>query len=209
VVLDILIGIPILIFILLGIRDGIVRKLVASAILIAGLILGQIYMLPVGKYLVEYIEMSPANAQQYGFISIFMGFAIVQSLVYKLAAGGYKIGGAADKLGGMVVGFIEGAIFISSLLYIFALSGFPSRESARESRFYRPIVNIAPLVLDFASIEGTEAMDKIKKFDLSSPSKKVKQEKQKVNEMDTAVVNETKRMNDMFNKSRDNRGKSK
>ena len=93
--LDILIGVPILIFILLGLRDGVVRKFVAIIVLIAGLILGQNYMHAVGKFLIGQEGASSSDAPMYGFLIIFLGLFIVQALLYKIITRSYKIGGSS------------------------------------------------------------------------------------------------------------------
>jgi len=170
-ILDILIGVPMIIFTVLGLRDGIVRKLVALVVLIIGLILGQIYMRPVGSYLADHTNIDPSNATMYGFLTIYMSLAILQGILYRVLTGGYKLGGVADRIGGIVVGFIEGAVFLSSLLFIFAMSGFPSRDVARDSRFYKPIVNIAPEILDFTSTTGPETLENLKELGKSATSK--------------------------------------
>jgi uncharacterized membrane protein required for colicin V production len=175
--LDILIGVPMIIFILLGLRDGVVRKLVAIAILIVGLVLGQIYMHSVGKFLIGRGGADPADAPTYGYLIIFLGLFIVQALLYKLITGSYKIGGVADRVGGTVLGFIEGAIFISALLFIFAPSGFPDRETRRDTRFYKPFVNIAPQILDMISSVGPDVLDKFKGEGSSDPVEKEKENK--------------------------------
>jgi uncharacterized membrane protein required for colicin V production len=161
-ILDIFIGIPILFFILLGVRDGIVRKLVAIIVLIGGLFLGQLYMHPVGTYLANRGWINSTDAQHDGFLIIFLGLAILQTLLYKILTGSYKIGGVADRIGGTVLGFIEGTIFVSSLLFIFALSGSPDRQTKRDSRFYKSVVNIAPQILDMTSSLDIDAFDKLK-----------------------------------------------
>lgn len=172
--LDILIGVPILIFILLGLRDGVVRKFVAIIVLIAGLILGQNYMHAVGKFLIGQEGASSSDAPMYGFLIIFLGLFIVQALLYKIITRSYKIGGLADRIGGIILGFIEGAIFISSLLFILALSGFPDRETKRDTRFYKTLVNIAPKILDFTSTLNTETFNKLKEIGTSSSQEKSK-----------------------------------
>lgn len=160
--LDIFIFVPVLFFIILGARDGIVRKLVASVVLIAGLILGHIFMRDVGNFLVGRAGISHEDAPMYGFLTIFFGLFIVQSLLYKLLTESYKIGGIADRIGGIVFGFIEGALFVSSLLFILAMSGFPDRETSRDTRFYKTFVNIAPQILDFTTSVGPDVLEKFK-----------------------------------------------
>jgi uncharacterized membrane protein required for colicin V production len=160
--LDILIFVPILICILYGVRDGIVRKLVAIVVLIAGLILGQIFMRNVGDFLAGRGGISHEDAPMYGFLIIFLGLLIVQGFLYRILTGRYKIGGIADRIGGIVLGFIEGALFVSSLLFIFAMAGFPDRTNKRDSEFYKSVVNIAPQILDMTSTVGPDVLDKLK-----------------------------------------------
>jgi uncharacterized membrane protein required for colicin V production len=197
-ILDFLIGIPMLFFILLGFRDGVVRKLVAIIVLIAGLYLGQIYMYDLGQFLSENGWVQSTNPSAYGFLTIFLGMAILQGLLYKFIAKGYKIGGFADRVGGLILGFVEGALFISSLLFIFALSGFPSRETKRDARLYKPIVNLAPQILDFTSNLNPEYIKKINDVDTSSTTKKKKKEEgiSKIIDTSSAIFNERKGMKD-------------
>ena len=166
--IDILIFCPVLTCTLLGWRDGIVRKLVASVVIIISLFLGQIYMHDVGMLWVNKMHVDPSDAATYGFLTILFGALIIQSLIYKFAAGSYKIGGIADHMGGTVIGFFEGILFTSCILFIFALSGIPSRRTVHDSQFYKPVVNVAPQILDVASTLGPEAIEKLKDFGTSS-----------------------------------------
>ncbi len=165
--LDILIFVPVLMCILFGLRDGIVRKLVAIVVLIAGLILGQIYMRDVGDLLVGRGGTNPEDAPIYGYLVIFLGLLIVQGLFYRIVAKNYKIGGFADRIGGIVLGFIEGVLFVSTLLFIFATSDFPDRNNKRDSQFYKSVVNIAPQILYITSTVGPEVLNKLK--DVGTP----------------------------------------
>jgi len=160
--LDILIGGPILFFILLGVRDGIVRKLVAIIALVAGLILGHIFMRDVGNFLASRGGISHENSPVDGFLVIFFGLFIIQSLLYKILTKNYKIGGISDRIGGIIMGFIEGTLFVSSLLYIFAMSDFPDYQTKRYSSFYKSVVNIAPQILDMTTTVGPDMLDKLK-----------------------------------------------
>jgi uncharacterized membrane protein required for colicin V production len=202
--LDIFLGIPIIIFTLLGWRDGIIRKLVACIALFAGLILGQIFMHDVGEILVETANISSSNASMYGFLIIFVGIAILQGLLYKILAGSYKIGGLADRLGGVVVGFIEGALFLSTLLLIFAFAGIPSRETAQSSSLYKSIVNIAPQALDFTSTAGPETLDKIKNIGSDNTETKDAVEEKSVLQqtVDTSAVLNEKKQHELINSVR-------
>jgi len=161
--LDILIFVPVLTCILLGLRDGSIRKLVAIVMMIAGLFLGQIYMHDVGNLI---FKKGQENASMYSFLIIFIGIVILQSLIYKFIVKSFKYGGFVDRTFGAILGFIEGVLFVSTLLLIFSQSGFPSRDFKRGASFYTPIVNIAPQILDIAS---TDTVQKVKEIGTPAP----------------------------------------
>jgi Uncharacterized membrane protein, required for colicin V production len=165
--LDILIFVPILMCILFGVRDGIVRKLVAIIVIIAGLVLGQIYMRNVGNFIVGRGGVSHEDAPMDGFLIIFLCLLIIQGFLYRILTKSYKIGGIADRIGGIVLGFIEGVLFVSSMLFIFAMADFPDRQNKHDSEFYKSVVNIAPQILDMTSTVGPDVFNKLK--DAGSP----------------------------------------
>ena len=162
--LDIFLGIPLIVTTLLGVRDGIVRKAVAIVAMIGGLILGQIYMREVGNMLVQTMNVPPAEAPMKGFLTVFLVVTIVQGLVYRLVGRGYKIGGLADRIIGGGLGFAQGALFMSGILMIYALQGIPSKTTSRDSRLYKPIVNIAPQIVDFLTTVGPEAKTQLQQM---------------------------------------------
>jgi len=172
--LDILIFIPILMCILFGLRDGIVRKIVAIVVIIAGLILGQLYMRDVGDFFAGHGGINRDDAPIYGFLTIFLSSLIIQGLLYRILAKNYKIGGLADRVGGIVLGFIEGVLFVSSMLFIFAMTDFPDRNNKRDSQFYKSVVNIAPQILDMTSTVGPNVYNKLKEVGSPDSTKKVK-----------------------------------
>jgi uncharacterized membrane protein required for colicin V production len=133
-------------------------------VLIGGLILAQLYMHDVGEYLVEHAKASRENAPMYGFLCIYLGLFLVQGLFYRIVTKNYKIGGIADRIGGIILGFMEGILFVSSLLFIFEMSGFPDNQNKRDSQFYKSVINIAPQILDFTSTVGTDSFEKFKEM---------------------------------------------
>jgi uncharacterized membrane protein required for colicin V production len=189
--LDILIFVPILVCILFGVRDGIVRKLVAIVVLIAALIAGQIYMRDVGEFLTGRGGISHEDAPLYGFMLIFLGSLILQGFLYRLLTKCYKIGGIADRIGGVILGFLEGILLVSSMLFIFAMSGFPDRQNKIDSQFYKSVVNIAPQILDMTSTVGPDVLNKLK--DVGSPESTPKAKSKKDNSQPAAKLKETKK----------------
>jgi uncharacterized membrane protein required for colicin V production len=103
------------------------------------------------------------------FIIVYFLF-FVQIIIYRFGTDNYKMGGMLDSVGGIAVGFVEGIVFISILLYISLMSGPYSRDMTRDSQFYETVVNVAPEILDFTTNIGPDAFDSMEK--LTSPEKK-------------------------------------
>ncbi|MFZ1978456.1 MAG: CvpA family protein [Bacteroidota bacterium] len=162
--LDIMIGVPIILAMLSGLRDGLVRKTVALILMVLTLFVGQLYMHDVGNFLIRNSIASPESAARRGFYCIFFGVGIVQSILYRFITGNFKIGGFIDRIGGTLVGFVQGVVFTSIMLMMMSLTGFPDRSMIRDSQFYKPIVNIAPELLDAISSVQSEEIDRIKKM---------------------------------------------
>ena len=73
--LDILIFGPMLIFTLVGFRDGVIRKLVAIAMFIVGLFVGQLFMHDLGQILTDKGWIESTNSSMYGYLIIFYKFS--------------------------------------------------------------------------------------------------------------------------------------
>ena len=162
--LDILIFVPMLVFTLVGFRDGVIRKLVAIVMFIVGLFVGQMFMHDLGQILTDKGWIESTDSSMYGYLIIFFAIAILQMLLYKIITKSYKIGGFMDRIGGLILGFVEGALFLSCLFFIFAQTGFPLHDIKRDSMFYKPIVNIAPQILDVTSLIESESSEKLKEM---------------------------------------------
>ena len=98
------------------------------------------------------------------FSIIFFSITLAASLIYKFASGNYKIGGVADKVLGAAFGFIQGALMASTILLMMAFSGSPSRRTVEDSRLYKPLVNLAPQILDLGAELGPGAVKNIEEL---------------------------------------------
>ena len=166
--LDLFLLVPLILFTLMGLRDGLVRKLVGIGAVILGLFLAQAFMHDVADFMVSDLGSSPEGAPALAFSLIFFFITLLASIIYKVASDGYKIGGVADKILGATFGFAQGALFASAILFMMAFRGMPSRGTAHDSRLYKPLVNIAPQILDLGAEVGPGAMKNIQ--DLTRPS---------------------------------------
>ena len=162
--LDLFLVSPLILYTLLGLRDGLVKKLVSIGAIILGLFLGQAFMHDAAEFLTENVGISPASAPTKGFFCIFCFITLLASVVYKITSGNFKIGGVADRILGAVLGFVQGTLLASSLLLMMAFQGMPSRTTVRDSRLYKPLVNIAPQILDLGAEVGPGAVKNIERL---------------------------------------------
>jgi uncharacterized membrane protein required for colicin V production len=161
VVLDLFLLSPLILYTLLGLRDGLVRKLVGIGAIILALFLAQVFMHDIGDLMSEDMGVSQSSAPSTAFVIIFFFVTLFVSIIYKVTSGNYKIGGVADKILGGVLGFVQGVLLASSLLLMLAFQGIPSRTTLRDSRLYKPLVNIAPQILDLGAEIGPSTVKNI------------------------------------------------
>ncbi|MEX2117128.1 MAG: CvpA family protein [Bacteroidota bacterium] len=182
-IIDLMIIFPVITLCVLGFRDGIVKKGIALLVTFAALISAQLLMSDVADFYVEEFDLERGEAVIYGFYSVFFGLIFLQSLIYRLTASEYKIGGIADRFVGSGLGLLQGLLIMSVIFMMLALRGFPSRQYRVDSRLYKPILNIAPQVLDFTLEtvpeatedlrgETKERLDEFTKPDTPAPAQK-------------------------------------
>jgi uncharacterized membrane protein required for colicin V production len=152
-IIDLLILLPLIGFTVLGFRDGSARKLVAIGVCILGMFIGQYVMHDLGKILVDKLNYQPATAPVVAFLMVFLILFMLQFALYRIVTGNYKFGGGGivDRIIGVPLGAIEGTIFISVMIMMLTMVDPPRDRTTRESRLYKPIAAVAPLVMDLFS----------------------------------------------------------
>jgi len=133
-----------------GGRDGFVRKGVGILTGVVAMIAAQLFMSDLAPALTDG-GVDPSVAPMDAFLIIFFAILTVESLLYRLLAHGYKIGGIADRSIGSFLGFVQGVLIVSVVVMMLATQDWPSRQGRRDSRLYRPIANVAPQILDATS----------------------------------------------------------
>jgi uncharacterized membrane protein required for colicin V production len=169
-IIDLVILLPWVGFGVLGFRDASVRKLTAIVVSIIALFVGQLLMHDVGNLFKSQLHVQPADAPMLAFLAIFFFMFFLQSILYRFLTGNYKIGGIVDRICGVVLGLVEGAVVISIIIFILTMQGPPSRRTLWDSRLYHPTASIAPRIMDFFSSMVSTANESVK--DLTSPGSK-------------------------------------
>ncbi|MEX1275190.1 MAG: CvpA family protein [Bacteroidota bacterium] len=162
--LDFLFLLPLIVFAALGFRDGMFRKLVAIVCVIGAMFAAQYFQQDLAKVLRREFAVDPADAPAQAYYFIFIGIVLVQSLLYRLLAKGYKVGGIADRIIGSGLGLFEGMLIISVILVMFSLQGIPNRKLVRESRLYTLLIGIAPRITDIAATAMPDAQKSLKEL---------------------------------------------
>lgn len=169
-VIDLLIVFPIVALSILGFRDGLVKKGIGLVVTFIAMIVAQLLLDDMARFFVEEFDANPSDAPIYGYFTVFFGLIFLQSLIYRLAAHGYKIGGIADRVVGSAFGVLQGLLIMSVIFMILGLVRFPSRTYRVDSRLYKPVVNIAPQLLDISTTVEEEAKEHIEGLTKPAPS---------------------------------------
>ena len=129
---------PVLYF---GIKNGLVRQLVALAVIYFGITLSLKFSSSVSAWLLEHLEMPEFWAKAVSFILVFFVVALVLSLLGRLVEKIIQISllGWLNKLLGIVMTFVLFLFIISALVYLVDSANnileFIPKEKIDDSRF--------------------------------------------------------------------------
>ena len=146
-------------FAVAGWMSGFVKKIIALICLGLSLIIATKYGATVGETVFQPMGAGPGSSTTIGFLSIVGIIMLAQSILYKVIMKKI-IKGLWNKIGGAVVGLLEG-VLLSSIIVIF-LSIFlhmPSEETKANSMLYKPIKNFAPRIFDSINTFFPESKD--------------------------------------------------
>ena len=172
--LDIIITIVVGIGVLWGVKSGIVRQVLGIAGLVASIVLGFLYMEPVGAMVASLLTIEGNMAVLAGFGSVFLavqlGFTIIIRIIQKMI-GVLKLG-LVDRMVGGVVGGFSASLFLSILFWFMLGMGVPAPTAQESSRFYSPVSEILPGAWDYAAkaFPDLEGLPERFGLDLDQPS---------------------------------------
>lgn len=152
--IDIIIAAMLLIGLISGLRDGLVKQIAGLAGLIGGLLLGRAFYMPVGELLIDTFGMSVQVAQVTAFILILIIIPLLFSfagwLVSKLLKA-ISLGWVNRLLGG-IVGILKFAllagIIITCIEFFDKQDTFISEQKKTDSALYYPIYEATGIFFD-------------------------------------------------------------
>jgi len=149
---DILIVLGIIVFIILGVRDGLMKKIFGIFGFLGGLICATKFVTPFSEVLIEWLSFSKEAAIILAFFTIFILIVILVNLLYRWF--GQSSGDAIkawSRIAGGLLGAVQGAIAVSLILVMFNLFDLPTEETKIESLLYDEVFPIAPKVFDYTT----------------------------------------------------------
>jgi membrane protein required for colicin V production len=132
-----------------GIKNGLVKQLVALAVLYFGIKLSLNFSIPAGNWVAEHLHLTEFWAKAVSFILIFFAIAIVLNLFGKLVEKIIKISllGWLNKLLGTVMTLCLFVLLLSALVYLVDSANnileFIPKEKLEESRFYPQLLHLS------------------------------------------------------------------
>jgi len=158
-----------------GFRKGFLRKLLGIAGIILGFILAVKFYDTLTPLLSKVIKENPV------FVNV-LSFLIIIGLVYgasiwlaRFIANMNSGTSIVDKILGTAVGFLQGLLVASVLLYNLSFANLPSTETRNSSLLYGTVTKIAPAVFDkiLEYFPGLEDLYREYKTPVSKPTEQL------------------------------------
>jgi|ERR1041384_1908718 uncharacterized membrane protein required for colicin V production len=151
-VTDILILLGLAAYLLLGFRDGFLKKVFAILGLWGGLVIATKYMVPLGDQYTAWFGTSDELSEILAFATLFLAVTLIVNLFYrwvgKTDTESLKF---VSRIAGALLGLAQGSVAISLLLLMFNVFDLPSTDSQSDSLLYHDTINIAPAVFDYST----------------------------------------------------------
>jgi membrane protein required for colicin V production len=158
-ILDIVLGLFLLLFMGMGFRTGFVKKIISIICLGVALVVATKYSSDVSSLVFEPVGLSGRMGFGLSFLLIVVTIAFSQSLLYKWILKD-AVKGTWNKIGGMLLGILEGGITISITLILMSIYlKIPAQETRGSSQLYKPMKNFAPMVFDQINTFLPESQD--------------------------------------------------
>jgi len=147
--LDIVIAAIILIPVLLGLKNGMLRSLFSLAGIIGGLILATSYNDRLTTHL-SFLKLDDKLISLISFIAIIIFCYIISVYIARKISGINVVTRTFDRILGIGLGFLKGLV-LASLFLILTTNTFHlfDKKAVDESRFYKSTINAAPEIYDF------------------------------------------------------------
>ena len=149
---DILIGVGLILYIVLGFRDGFFKKVFSILGFLGGLVAATKFFTLGGELIQQWLDFSNETSLVISFFVIFFTISVALNLFYRwFGKSGSDTQKMWSRLIGAIIGGLQGAMAISLILFMFNIFDQPSKETRENSYLYEPILQVAPIVFDYTT----------------------------------------------------------
>ena len=146
--IDYILIILIIIGFILGYKDGLVRKLIGLAGLIAAIILAVNYSTELGNYLAPAFNNELYLSKIIAGIVIFLTTILIVSIVKRLIHPVDKVNKFINQFLGGIAGALQIVFVLSVFLLLLNILNFPKEKDKEKSIFYSSIYKIVPSAIE-------------------------------------------------------------
>lgn len=147
--IDIIVFLAVLLFLLLGYKDGFFRKVFSILSFFIGFIIAIKLMGPFGRLIIEWFEFAPYFSYPVAFFTILIAVMLIVMVLYRWLGSKGTVLKLINRFGGALLGAAQGLLLMSLVLIVLKFVDIPSEETKRDSLMYNHIINVTPKVFDF------------------------------------------------------------
>ena len=149
---DILILVGLLLYALLGFRDGFFKKLFGILGILCGLIVATKFMSGLGENIMHWMDLSADVSNVLAFALLFMFSVVAVNLLFRwFGRSSKETLSIRSRFAGAVMGLAQGFVGVSLILLMFNIFEMPSEDEKGKALFYEPMTQIAPIVFDYTT----------------------------------------------------------
>lgn len=149
---DICIFVGLVLFALLGFRDGFFRKLFGILGLILGLILATKFMSGLGENVMLWFDFPSDVSHVLAFSFVYMFVMVFVNVLFRwFGRSSKETLSMRSRFLGAVLGLLQGAVVVSLLLLMSNIFDIPEKEDRDSAVLYKPMSSIAPAVFDYTT----------------------------------------------------------
>ncbi|MBM4165639.1 MAG: hypothetical protein FJ218_01730 [Ignavibacteria bacterium] len=149
--LDFILSIFLILGFLLGLKEGMIKKIFSFLGVFIGLFVAYKYFRFVNLFVIKQFHLSPQFSALLSFIIIFLIIYIVFKIFSKIFEPKSASLSVANRIIGGIIGIAQAAIVLSFLLIGVTFFQLISDEMKSSSVLYSNVVNIAPRIIDIFS----------------------------------------------------------
>lgn len=153
--LDIIFFIFIAIAFILGFKDGFVRKLIGLVGFVLAVFLSIKFSHQAGIIVQNILGIEAYLSEIIGGFSIFIFIIVLTSVIKRVVHPFDKVNNLINRIVGGVTGVLQIIFFISAVLALLNIFGFPAEKERKASLLYEPFAAVIPKVVNYIQADAS------------------------------------------------------